>query len=111
MGIRGNWERRRVGTLENLGTIDRRKFIALSGMSAAALMLGGGPFSEKAMTRPLFSDDPFSLGVASGDPLPDGVVIWTRLAPDPLAETEAAGCRTEGFLCGGRSPRTKTFAG
>jgi len=28
--------------------------------------------------------DPFTLGVASGDPLPDGVVLWTRLAPDPL---------------------------
>ncbi len=29
--------------------------------------------------------DPFSLGVASGDPTPDGVVLWTRLAPHPLA--------------------------
>src|SRR6185436_4155055 len=28
--------------------------------------------------------DPFSLGVASGDPAPDGVVLWTRLAPRPL---------------------------
>ncbi|HET9257662.1 MAG TPA: alkaline phosphatase D family protein [Pseudonocardiaceae bacterium] len=27
----------------------------------------------------------FSLGVASGDPLPDSVVLWTRLAPEPLA--------------------------
>jgi alkaline phosphatase D len=27
--------------------------------------------------------DPFTLGVASGDPLPDSVVLWTRLAPDP----------------------------
>jgi len=27
---------------------------------------------------------PFSLGVASGDPAPDGFVIWTRLAPEPL---------------------------
>jgi alkaline phosphatase D len=27
---------------------------------------------------------PFSLGVASGDPSPDGFVIWTRLAPKPL---------------------------
>ena len=27
---------------------------------------------------------PFTLGVASGDPLPDGVVLWTRLAPEPL---------------------------
>nr|WP_269204735.1 alkaline phosphatase D family protein [Motilibacter deserti] len=28
---------------------------------------------------------PFTLGVASGDPYPDGVVLWTRLAVDPLA--------------------------
>jgi alkaline phosphatase D len=27
----------------------------------------------------------FTLGVASGDPLPTGVVLWTRLARDPLA--------------------------
>ena len=26
----------------------------------------------------------FNLGVASGDPTPDGFVLWTRLAPDPL---------------------------
>ncbi|SDJ64681.1 alkaline phosphatase D [Actinopolyspora mzabensis] len=29
--------------------------------------------------------EPFSLGVASGDPLPTGVVLWTRLAPKPTA--------------------------
>ena len=29
-----------------------------------------------------FDAYPFSLGVASGDPLPDGIVLWTRLAPD-----------------------------
>jgi alkaline phosphatase D len=28
--------------------------------------------------------NPFTLGVASGDPSPDGVVLWTCLAPDPL---------------------------
>jgi alkaline phosphatase D len=28
--------------------------------------------------------DPFTLGVASGCPRPDGVVLWTRLAPEPL---------------------------
>lgn len=32
-----------------------------------------------------FSGYPFTLGVASGDPVPNGFVIWTRLAPDPLA--------------------------
>lgn len=26
----------------------------------------------------------FALGVASGDPTPDGFVLWTRLAPSPL---------------------------
>ncbi len=30
------------------------------------------------------SADPFTLGVASGDPDPISVVLWTRLAPDPL---------------------------
>ena len=29
--------------------------------------------------------DPFSLGVASGTPSTDGFVLWTRLAPQPLA--------------------------
>jgi alkaline phosphatase D len=29
-------------------------------------------------------DYPFKLGVASGDPWPDGFVLWTRLAPEPL---------------------------
>ena len=27
---------------------------------------------------------PFSLGVASGSPLPDSVILWTRILPDPL---------------------------
>lgn len=31
-----------------------------------------------------FSDYPFQLGVASGDPHATGVVLWTRLAPKPL---------------------------
>ncbi|GAA0813141.1 hypothetical protein Sya03_55310 [Spirilliplanes yamanashiensis] len=37
-----------------------------------------------AAARPLRAD-PFTLGVASGDPSPDGVVLWTRLAVEPLA--------------------------
>ena len=35
--------------------------------------------------RPRFTSNPFALGVASGFPVQDSVVIWTRLAPDPLA--------------------------
>jgi alkaline phosphatase D len=29
--------------------------------------------------------NPFTLGAASGSPTADGMVLWTRLAPDPLA--------------------------
>ena len=42
------------------------------------------PTSTTRRTARLASD-PFTLGVASGDPLADAVVLWTRLAPDPLA--------------------------
>ncbi|MGH8869749.1 MAG: alkaline phosphatase D family protein [Actinomycetes bacterium] len=57
----------------------------MSGTTAAALVLGLGPYTDRAWASPRFADDPFSLGVASGDPAPDGVVLWTRLAPDPMA--------------------------
>ena len=40
--------------------------------------------TEAADRKVHLKDDPFQLGIASGDPNPDGVVIWTRLAPDPL---------------------------
>lgn len=55
----------------------------------AAAMLGIGSlaaplFSRSLLAKPVFRAYPFTLGVASGDPLPDGVVLWTRLAPDPL---------------------------
>lgn len=53
-------------------------------MSAAALATGT-VVSDRALARPLWRSYPFSLGVASGDPLPDSVVLWTRLAPEPLA--------------------------
>ena len=34
---------------------------------------------------------PFTLGVASGDPSPDGVVIWTRLARPMLSKDGGLG--------------------
>ncbi len=36
---------------------------------------------------PAVASNPFTLGVASGDPLPDSVILWTRLAPEePLTD-------------------------
>lgn len=42
------------------------------------------PIATGRLAAPRFSAYPFSLGVASGDPTDNGVVLWTRLAPDPL---------------------------
>ncbi|MFC4117582.1 alkaline phosphatase D family protein [Nonomuraea zeae] len=50
------------------------------GLSAA---LGATPVRAAARRAPL--SDPFQLGVASGEPAHDGVVLWTRLAMDPIA--------------------------
>ena len=41
--------------------------------------------------------NPFSLGVASGDPWPDGFVIWTRLATSPLNEDGLGGMPDKAF--------------
>jgi alkaline phosphatase D len=62
---------------------NRRQFI-LSGASLAILPWLGATTWGAVQRRPVFSSDPFQLGVASGDPAPQGVVIWTRLAPEPL---------------------------
>ena len=43
------------------------------------------PSSAVATSRPRFVGYPFALGVASGAPTPESVVLWTRLAPEPLA--------------------------
>lgn len=39
-------------------------------------------------SRPQFSANPFSAGVASGDPTRNGVVLWTRLIPDLNVERD-----------------------
>lgn len=38
-----------------------------------------------AVAQPRLADDPFQVGIASGEPLPDGVVLWTRLVTNPQA--------------------------
>lgn len=83
MSNRGS--RRRRHPLAGLGETDRRKFLTVTGAGAAAIVLGAGPYTERAYAGSGLAAYPFTLGVASGDPLPDGVVLWTRLAPEPLA--------------------------
>ena len=62
------------------GRIRRRRFLAgsLAGAAVAA------PFTIARGAPIAFASDPFALGVASGVPREEGVVLWTRLAPSPL---------------------------
>ena len=57
---------------------------------SSALWLGGLAFAPPLLAQPrvrpaAFRSDPFLLGVASGYPTTDGMVLWTRLLTDLLA--------------------------
>ncbi len=78
---------------QNGKKLDRRLFLLKGGTAAAGAALGGaalfpsssrGQSSSNLIHPPFRFGEPFQLGVASGDPLSDAVVIWTRLAPRPL---------------------------
>ncbi len=64
------------------GQLSRRLFLAY-GTALAALPMWGvrASAADRAVE---FSSNPFSLGVASGDPDDHSVVLWTKLAPQPL---------------------------
>jgi alkaline phosphatase D len=87
--------------------IGRRAFLAgVAGVAATAVAAGcssgdgdeaapsagpGGPVTTAAgadlpPVPPSLPAELFRLGVASGDPLPDGVILWTRLVNDPLID-------------------------
>ena len=60
----------------------RRQLLGITVASAALIGLpktGWGRFN--------WSSDPFSLGVASGSPTSNSMVLWTRLGPEALAQT------------------------
>jgi alkaline phosphatase D len=61
-------------------TLDRR--LLLKAAVGAGLLTS--PLIGTSPVRAQFKTDPFTLGIASGDPASDGFVIWTRLAPEPL---------------------------
>lgn len=75
--------------------VARRRFLTVT---AAAAMLAfatnrpaRGATAAPELDAARIPADPFTLGVASGDPLPDSVLIWTRLAPEPFAEDGGLG--------------------
>ncbi len=70
----------------------RRRFLAGALAAGAAVPLAGFGAPGCSIVPPHRPPQPpadlpdglFALGVASGDPLPTAVVLWTRLAPVPL---------------------------
>ena len=60
--------------------MDRRGFLIRT-----LLGLGVAPLAARLASASQLSGNPFTLGIASGDATDDSVVLWTRLAPDPLA--------------------------
>lgn len=72
-----------------------RRAVLLGGAAALGTTAFGGSALAGALSLPGAGSrpagDPFTLGVASGDPLPDGVVLWTRLAPEPTADDGKGG--------------------
>ena len=60
----------------------------------AAVILDARPSAAAVIPR----TDPFTLGLASGDPSPDGFVIWTRLAVEPLAPDGLGGMGSSTYV-------------
>jgi alkaline phosphatase D len=61
-----------------LASLQRRRWLALAAASA------GGLLALPTVAQPRWRSDPFALGVASGSPAVDSVVLWTRIAPQAL---------------------------
>lgn len=92
----------------------RRRFLVGAAATTAAITVGcssdgdaGGASTTTATTAgvpvtapepehvPELAADPFTLGVASGDPTTTAVILWTRLAPDHTADDGAGGMPAE----------------
>ncbi|GAA1918990.1 alkaline phosphatase D family protein [Streptomyces durmitorensis] len=67
--------------------LGRRRFLTVTGAAAALAFATNLPTAGAASAAELdarkIADNPFTLGVASGDPQPASVLLWTRLAPAP----------------------------
>jgi alkaline phosphatase D len=64
---------------------------------AGAVLIAAPAVLRQAAAQSWRAVDPFSLGVAAGASRPDGFVLWTRLAPEPLSNNP----ETPGGMHGG----------
>ncbi|QWQ44144.1 alkaline phosphatase D family protein [Streptomyces sp. YPW6] len=73
-------------TTRHLSSPSRRTVVRAAAASAAAVPVLATATTTSAAPAPAAGAPAFLHGVASGDPLPDGVLLWTRVTPEPGAE-------------------------
>jgi alkaline phosphatase D len=78
-------------------SLPTRRSLLQSAAGAGLALIAAPALSRHAAGQSWRAGDPFSLGVAAGAPSPDGFVLWTRLAPEPLSSNPA----TPGGMHGG----------
>lgn len=66
--------------------VDRRTLLRLAGLSAGASVVAAATLPGVASA----AGGVFQHGIASGDPLPGGILLWTRVTPTPES-TPASG--------------------
>src|SRR5580693_5605945 len=64
--------------------LTRRRLLTRAA-GAGLVIIGAPAVLRRAAAQSWSKSQPFSLGVASGAPRPDGFVLWTRLAPEPMS--------------------------
>ena len=74
-------------------TLTRRDMLRIGADAAACIALGAWP--GEAAQAPRLKESPFAWGVASGDPMPGSVVLWTRLDSTQLGTARSVPVRWE----------------
>ncbi|MFI7137917.1 alkaline phosphatase D family protein [Streptomyces massasporeus] len=74
---------RSSNTSEGLNSLTPRRRTVVKAAAATAVL--AGPLAETLPARAVDQAPAFLHGVASGDPLPDGILLWTRVTPVPEA--------------------------
>ncbi|MEW2619630.1 alkaline phosphatase D family protein [Streptomyces sp. NPDC048106] len=68
---------------QGLNSLSPRRRTVVKAAAATAVL--AGPLAAALPARALDQAPAFLHGVASGDPLPDGILLWTRVTPSPDA--------------------------
>ncbi len=83
---------RRVGGARDVDLM-RRALILKGGAALCGLPFAGAAITSNFSLFKGFQSSPFVMGVASGDPTSDGVVLWTRLAMPQSDPADSAHAR------------------